>query len=128
MPFFDTQVLSIFRRIKEIGTLVALGLTRTQVVLLFTIEGALNAVLAGLLAFIYGYPILSRFASAGWTMPKAMDSYGYALGERLMPVFGGGLIVGTALLIMVITTVVSFLPVRKLSRLKPTDALRGRMQ
>lgn len=128
LAIFDTQVLSIFRRIKEIGTLVALGLTRTQVVLLFTIEGALNAILAGVLAFIYGYPILSRFARTGWTMPKAMDSYGYALAEKLIPVFSAGLIVGTAILIMVITTVVSFLPARKLSRLKPTDALRGRIQ
>ncbi len=128
LAIFNTQVLSIFRRIREIGTLIALGFTRSQVILLFTIEGAINAILAGILALIYGYPILSRFARSGWAMPKAVDSYGFAIGERLMPVFSAGLIVGTVVLIMLITTIVSFLPARRLSHLKPTDALRGRMQ
>ena len=54
LAIFDTQVLSIFRRQKEIGTYIALGMTRGQVVGLFTIEGSLNSVLAGLLAALYG--------------------------------------------------------------------------
>lgn len=128
LAIFDTQVLSIFRRIKEIGTLVALGFTRAQVILLFTIEGAINAVLAGILVFLYGYPFLSRFARTGWAMPQAVDSYGYPIGEKIIPVFSAGLIAGTAVLIMLLTTIVSFLPTRRIARLKPTDALRGRMQ
>ncbi len=128
LAIFNTQVLSIFRRVREIGTLVALGFTRSQVILLFTIEGAMNAILAGILAFIYGYPFLSRFARSGWAMPEIVDSYGFAIGERLMPIFSVGLIVGTVILIMLLTTIVSFLPARRLSRLKPTDALRGKMQ
>ena len=46
LAIFDTQVLSIFRRQKEIGTLIALGMTRKRVVKLFTIEGALYSILA----------------------------------------------------------------------------------
>lgn len=128
LAIFDTQVLSIFRRIKEIGTLVALGLTRRQIVLLFTIEGALHAVLAAVLAALYGFPLLSKFARTGWGMPEAFDTYGIALGERLFPVFTAGLIIGTVILIMVLTTIVSFMPARRLSHLKPTDALRGKLQ
>jgi len=37
LAIFDTQVLSIFRRQKEIGTYIALGYTRRQVVGLFTV-------------------------------------------------------------------------------------------
>lgn len=128
LAIFNAQVLSIFRRVREIGTIIALGFTRSQVVFLFVIEGVMNAVLAGILALIYGYPLLSSFARSGWAMPKIVDSYGFALGERLMPIFSGGIIVGTVLLIMLLTTIVSFLPARRLSRLKPTDALRGKMQ
>ena len=46
MGIFNAQVLSIFRRGKEIGTLMALGMTRSKVVGLFTLEGGINAVLA----------------------------------------------------------------------------------
>ena len=48
LAILDTQVLSIFHRRKEIGTLMALGLTRGSVIRMFTMEGAFNAVLAAL--------------------------------------------------------------------------------
>jgi ABC-type lipoprotein release transport system permease subunit len=44
VAIFDTQVLSIFRRQKEIGTHVALGMTQGQVITLFTVEGGMHAV------------------------------------------------------------------------------------
>jgi ABC-type antimicrobial peptide transport system permease subunit len=50
-----------------------------------------------------------------------------ALGDKLFPVYGAGLVLGTALLVLTVTTVVSFLPTRRISKMKPTDALRGRM-
>ena len=49
MGIFNAQVLSIFRRGKEIGTLMALGMTRSRVVGLFTMEGAINAIFAAAL-------------------------------------------------------------------------------
>ena len=48
LAIFDTQILSIFRRQKEIGTYVALGYTRREVVGLFTVEGTMHAVLAAI--------------------------------------------------------------------------------
>lgn len=127
LAIFDTQVLSIFRRRKEMGTLMALGFTRGRLIRLFTLEGALHGAFAALLAALYGIPLLTWFARQGWALPEAMDSYGFAIGEKLFPVYTIGLVIGTTLLVMVITTIVSYLPTRKISKLKPTDALRGRM-
>ena len=127
LAIFDTQVLSIFRRRKEMGTLMALGFTRGRLIQLFTLEGALHGVLAAVFAALYGIPLLTWFARQGWALPEAMDSYGFAIGEKLFPVYTVGLVIGTTLLVMVITTIVSYLPTRKISKLKPTDALRGRM-
>jgi putative ABC transport system permease protein len=127
LAIFDTQVLSIFRRRKEMGTLMALGMTRGNIIGLFTIEGALHSVLAAIVAAIYGIPLLGYIAAQGWELPKAADSFGYALGERLFPTYSLELICGTTLAVMLATTIVSFLPTRKIATLKPTDALRGRM-
>ncbi|MGQ9578877.1 MAG: ABC transporter permease [Candidatus Aminicenantales bacterium] len=127
LAIFDTQVLSIWRRRREIGTLMALGMTRTQVIKLFTLEGAMHGVLATGAAAIYGFPLLAIMASRGLGMPQALDSYGFAFGERIFPVYSGGLIAGTAVLVMIITTIISFLPTRRIARLKPTEALRGKI-
>ncbi len=126
LAVFDTQVLSIFRRRKEIGTMVALGLTKARVIWLFTLEGAMHAVLAALVAAVYGIPLLALFARKGWALPQATDSYGIAIGEKLFPKYSIGLIIGTTLLVLVVTTIVSYLPTRKIAKLKPTDALRGK--
>jgi len=127
LAIFDTQVLSIFRRRKEMGTLMALGFTRGRVIRLFTLEGALHGVLAALVAALYGVPLLTWFARTGWAMPAGMDSYGLAIGDKIFPMYSAGLVAATTLLVLVITTIVSYLPTRKIAKLKPTDALRGRV-
>ena len=127
LAIFDTQILSIFRRRKEMGTLMALGMTRSDIIHLFTLEGAMHAVLAAIVAAIYGLPLLIYVATIGYGLPEASDSFGYALGNRIFPIFSAGLILGTTLLVLVVTTIVSYLPTRKISKLEPTDALRGRL-
>jgi ABC-type lipoprotein release transport system permease subunit len=127
LAILDTQVLSIFHRRKEIGTLMALGLTRRAVIAVFTFEGAFNAVLAALAAAVYGVPLLAYLSYVGIPMPAAMDATGFAIGDRLYPIFGAGLVLGSTAVVLIATTVVSYLPTRTIARLKPTDALRGRL-
>jgi ABC-type lipoprotein release transport system permease subunit len=128
LAIFDTQVLSIFRRQKEIGTYIALGYTRREVVGLFTVEGTMYAVLAAILAAIYGLPFLLWQAKAGWTMPVDTSQFGMAIAQTLYPVFTAGLVISTILLVMITTAVVSYLPSRKIAGMNPTEALRGKLQ
>lgn len=127
LAIFNTQVLSVFRRRKEIGTLMALGFSRGKVIQLFTLEGAMNAVLAALVGAIYGIPLLGYFAAKGWALPGTAEQFGLAIGEKLFPTYSAGLVIGTTLLVLIVTTIVSFLPTRKIAKLKPTDALRGKV-
>jgi ABC-type lipoprotein release transport system permease subunit len=92
LAIFDTQVLSIFRRQKEIGTYIALGMTRSQVVGLFTIEGSLNSVLAALLAAVYGIPLLALQASRGLSFAGASKDYGLVVADKIFPVYSIGLV------------------------------------
>jgi ABC-type lipoprotein release transport system permease subunit len=128
LAIFNTQVLSIFRRRKEMGTLMSMGMTRGKIIQLFTLEGAMHSIFAAVVAAVYGIPLLLWSAKKGWAMPEAVDDYGIAgLSEALFPVYGTGLVIGTTILILLATTIVSFLPTRKIAKLKPTDALRGKM-
>jgi len=126
LAVFDTQVLSIWRRRKEMGTLMALGMTRGTLIRLFTLEGAMHAVLALLAGAVYGIPLLTWFARSGFTMPEYVESYGMALGRTMYPVYGTGLVTGTVILVFITVTIVSYLPTRKIADLEPTDALRGK--
>lgn len=128
LAIFDTQVLSIFRRQKEIGTYIALGYTRKEVVGLFTVEGAMHAFLAVLVAAIYGLPLLAWQAHVGWTMPVDSSQFGMAMPQTLYPVYSLGLVVSTIIIVTITTTIVSYLPSRKIAKMNPTEALRGKLQ
>jgi len=128
LAIFDTQVLSIFRRQKEIGTYIALGYTRNEVVMLFTIEGAMHAVLAAIAGAIYGIPFLMWFAKKGISLGASSSDYGFAISNTMYPVYSGTLIVGTTLVVLLATAIVSYWPARKIAKMNPTEALRGKLQ
>ncbi len=128
LAIFDTQVLSIFRRQKEIGTYIALGYTRNEVVILFTVEGSMHAVLAAIAATVYGLPLLLWQAKVGWIMPVDASQFGMAIAQTLYPVYTVGLVVSTTLLVTLTTAVVSYIPSRKIAKMNPTEALRGKLQ
>lgn len=127
LAIFDTQVLSIFRRQKEIGTYIALGMTRWQVVGLFTVEGSMYSFLATLLGSAYGIPFFYYMATNGITMVANADDIGISIADVIYPVFGVGLIVGSIVLVVISATIVSFLPARKIAKMNPVDALKGKL-
>jgi ABC-type lipoprotein release transport system permease subunit len=128
LAIFDTQVLSIFRRQKEIGTYMAMGMTRGQVVKLFTVEGAMHSILAVVLGAIPGIPILYLLARVGYSMPAGSDTMGLPIAEKLYPAYSLGLILSVMLLVILTTTIVSYLPSRKISKMNPTEAIKGKLQ
>jgi len=126
MGIFNAQVLSIFRRGKEIGTLMALGMTRSRVVGLFTIEGGINAVLASALTvFPFGI-ILWWTAKHGVPLPMDYTEMGFMIAKRLVPIYSFGLVITTTILVFSIVIIVSYLPSRRIAKMKPTDALKGK--
>ncbi|MBC8375079.1 MAG: ABC transporter permease [FCB group bacterium] len=126
LAIFDTQVLAIFRRKKEMGTLMALGLTRAKVIGLFTIEGSLHGIIAFVAGFILGSPLFYLMTTKGYAIPGGMDDYGMALGNVIYGRYGPDLLIGTTFLLFLTVVLVSYLPTRKISKLTPTDALRGK--
>ncbi|MEP3388420.1 MAG: FtsX-like permease family protein [Reichenbachiella sp.] len=128
LAIFDTQVLSIFRRQKEIGTYVSLGMTRWQVVGLFTLEGSMYSIFAMIVGCLYGIPLLAYLAFAGFGMPAAAENMGIAISDRIYPIYGVGLVLSTIMIVVISATIVSFLPARKIANMNPIDAIKGKIQ
>jgi len=128
LAIFDTQVLSIFRRQKEIGTYVALGMTRRKVVGLFTVEGSMYSILALFLASLYGTPFFIFIKKIGIPVAEADQEVGLAIAERIFPIYGFSLVVGTVIVVVLASTIVSFLPARKIAKINPVSALKGKLQ
>ena len=128
LGIYDTQVLSIFRRQKEIGIYIALGYTQKEVVGLFTIEGTMHSFLAIFIATLYGLPLLTWNSRVGITMPIDTSDFGISMAQTIYPIYNAGLVFGTIILVIAITIVTSYWPSRKIAKMNPTEALRGKGQ
>ena len=88
----------------------------------------MHSILAAVAGAFYGIPFLAWQAKAGWTIPMDAGDFGMAMAQTLYPVYSAGLVISTVLIVVVITTVVSYWPSRKIAKMNPTEALRGRIQ
>ena len=122
---FNTQILNVFKRQKEIGTLMALGMTSAQVIGLFTLEGSMTAMLSVVVALILGTLLFAWFQSVGLDISHLREST-IPVHENILLDIHTGEVISTLIIIVCITVFVSWLPVRKITRLDPSLALRGR--
>ena len=127
LAVYDTQTLSIFRRQKEIGTYVALGMTPRGVTTLFTIEGTTYSLFATLFGAIWGSPLLYWFTKTGLPMPEAYGDIGMAVGKAMYPVYKLNTVTTTILVVVLFSALVSYLPARKIARQNMVLALKGKI-
>jgi putative ABC transport system permease protein len=116
----NTIMMSIFERTREIGTLMAIGTTRTAIWRMFLAEGFIIGVVGGMLGIAAG-------AAASWAINHGRFMLppppGYTQGYALRVTLQQGVVM-TAFVISVVTaTLSSILPALKASRLAVVDAL-----
>jgi ABC-type antimicrobial peptide transport system permease subunit len=61
-------------------------------------------------------------------MPKTVDTMGVSISEKIIPVYSIGLILSTVILVIIAATIVSYFPASRITKMKPTDALKGKIQ
>jgi putative ABC transport system permease protein len=59
---------------------------------------------------------------------KAAQMTDIPIAETIYPYYSIRLIFITIVLVIISATIVSYLPARKISKMKPTDALKGKLQ
>jgi putative ABC transport system permease protein len=117
----NTMMMTVHERVQEIGTLLALGTRRRQIVLIFLLEGLVIGFLGGLLGWVAGYGALSLINGAKMTMPPPPTfSRGISLHINFVP----ELFVGVLLLTTIVLVLSAVIPAVRASRLRIVDALR----
>ncbi|HSG22549.1 MAG TPA: FtsX-like permease family protein [Azonexus sp.] len=117
----NTQTMSVLERTTEIGTIMAIGLRRSQVLRMFIIEGILIGVFGGIAGITLGYGIAEILSFIGIPMPPppGMET-GFT--AQINVTF---LLATDALALAFVTTLIaSIMPAWKASRMNIVDSLR----
>lgn len=117
----NTQTMSVLERTTEIGTSLALGLRRTEILRIFLFEGCMIGVIGGLLGLIFGYSLAQLITAIGIPMPPPP---GMAHGFTGQVLINGNLAADGLILAITATLVASIMPAWKASRMNIVDALR----
>jgi ABC-type lipoprotein release transport system permease subunit len=125
ISIFNNQILILFRRQREIGTLMAFGMTSTLIVALFTFEGSLAAISAVFVAALLGIPFFAWFQSVGLDVSHLSES-SIPVKDKIYLDIQPMETLTTVIVVIAVMILVAWIPSRKISRMDPTLALRGR--
>lgn len=116
----NTVLMNIYERVPEIGTMMALGVRRRQILGLFLCESGLIGVLGGLAGIALGL-LFVRLGGVGFHMPATAVA-----GElTIYPLISLRFVVWTFAAAVVVAVLAALYPARKAAALRPVDALRS---
>lgn len=117
----NTMMMTVFERVQEIGTLLALGTRRRHIILIFLFEGLVIGAIGGLLGLVAGYAAMHGINAAGITMPPPPSfDRGIPLNINFVP----ELYVAVFALVATTLVVSAMIPSVRAARLRIVDALR----
>jgi putative ABC transport system permease protein len=119
ISIMNVLIMAVYERIREIGTVAAIGTRPATIMGLFVSEGFLLGVLGTVLGTAIGLAVI--FVLHEVTIPFA---FGRQENLVLMPVIGVSDVITTGLLTILISALASVQPAWKASRMDPITALR----
>jgi putative ABC transport system permease protein len=121
----NTTMMVIYERVREIGTMGALGMTSGQIVGLFFLESFFIGAMGSLAGMLIGVGITWPFAIHGMDFSEAMKGVNMEISFVYFPVLNWRSTILAFLYSAVVTSAISIIPSRRASRVDPVNALRA---
>ncbi len=118
----NTMLMSVMERTREIGTMMAVGVKRRSISLMFLLEAVAMSALGGGLAMTVALIAIRTIAARGGIPANAPGSTAV---YHIVPITPVGLIVPTLVATLLGTALAGVYPAIRASRLRPVEALRA---
>lgn len=123
----NTLLIAVFERIREIGTLKAIGMTDKEILRLFVTEGVLIGIAGSMIGVAVGALLNAYFVKYGtnWSvlLPKDMN-WGYRVSGIIKSSWNLTSILVSLFLGPISTLIASYIPARRAKKLTPAECLR----
>lgn len=122
----NTTMMVIYERMKEIGTIGALGMTGGQIILLFVIEAIIVSAIGSFMGTVVGGGLDFYFHKVGINL-RALSggSVDFNVSDIVHPRFGLSMLVGSFLFGVVVASITAYFPSRRAAKIDPVEALRS---
>jgi putative ABC transport system permease protein len=120
----NTTMMVIFERMREIGTLGAMGMHGKELVRLFFLEGMFISIIGTFIGVMVGIILTLILSKTGIDMSEAMQGMDFEMSGVLYPRLTVGKTVFVFFYSVVIASLATLLPSRKAAKILPVEALR----
>lgn len=121
----NTTMMVIFERMKEIGTIGAMGMTGGQIQRLFFLEAFFIGILGALAGVIIGIGITLPLSSIGINFGAAMESVDMEISDIIRPVLDIKSTIGVFIYSVIVSSLATVFPTRKAAHIEPVEALKS---
>jgi len=119
VSIMNVMVMAVYERIREIGTIAAIGTLPGKIVAMFLIEGFSLGFFGAVVGDILGVAVISVL-----NVSKLTFNFGRQKGLLLSPDISLQDILTISIIVIIISVLASLQPAYKASRMNPIDALR----
>jgi putative ABC transport system permease protein len=120
----NTTMMVLFERMREIGTLGAMGMHGKELVRLFFLEGMFISIIGTFIGVMVGIILTLILSKTGIDMSEAMQGMDFEMSGVLYPRLTVGKTVFVFFYSVVIASLATLLPSRKAAKILPVEALR----
>jgi putative ABC transport system permease protein len=115
----NAMLMSVLERVREIGTMLAVGMRRRNIVQLFLLEGAVLGVLGGLAGVALGVVAVWWMSRAGIQLPAP----GAKVASIIHPSVEPRYVLQTLVMAVAGSALAAIIPARRAAALRPVEAL-----
>jgi len=119
ISIMNVMVMAVYERIREIGTIAAIGTMPGKILTMFVIEGFSLGLFGAVIGDILGVAVISAL-----NVGKLTFNFGRQKGLLLSPCISPPDIIVISIIVIIISVLASLQPAYKASRMNPIDALR----
>ena len=119
ISILNVMIMAVYERVREIGTIAAIGTKPGRIMSLFLMEGLALGVSGSMMG-----TLLSVLTIWILNLSRITFSFGRQVGLVLAPTISAGEVVTACLLVIVIAVVASLQPAYMASKMEPVEALR----
>jgi putative ABC transport system permease protein len=119
ISILNVMIMAVYERVREIGTIAAIGTLPRKILSLFLVEGFCLGLTGAVVGVFFGLGIILVL-----NLSKITFNFGQATGLILTPTIAPMEVIIASLMVIVVSVLASLQPAYKASRMEPIEALR----
>lgn len=118
----NTMLMAVLERVREIGMLMAVGMTKGKVFVMIMLETVMLGLIGGPLGLLISWAFVTHFGATGIDLGGAYDDYGFS--SIVYPYLDSASYIEVTYMVVIMAVVAAIYPAIKALKLNPVEAIR----